>query len=413
MWERGAVGRVVAGLGLLCMACSVEVRYEGGVRDSGGPGAVDAARELPSAESLCGNGRVDVGEACDGNDLHGATCQSVTMGVRSYGTLACSKSCAGFITTGCEIGDPLPGFAGAGGSVGGRTGASGAASGRGGVGGLDSDGGDAGGSAGASYGDPHLFTADGVEYDFQAVGEFVLLEDRDDPSFVVQVRQEPFRPFSTLSANTAVAALVGGDRVEIHAGETPSASVDGVPRSVEGTLSLPHGGKVSEKGEIYTVTWPTGERLLVNATFAALVNVKYVPEAGRKTHRHLRGLIGTPDGNPTNDFVTRQGKVLAARPDGDSLYDVFGNSWRITPGEALFDYAPGEDTRTFSDLEFPHGSRASAALPPQQLKTAYLTCVLAGVTDVAALEACTADVAITGDAGFARAAATPRQTDAR
>lgn len=402
MWlTRGSIRRTVFGCGLAgVVACggvvnTEENRFDSGRGDGGSSSAIFGSGGKSPTGSTCGNGRIEPGEICDGTNLGGATCASATMGIRQGGPLGCNNTCTAFVTIQCQIGDPL-GIAGAGGRPG-----AGGAFGRGGTTSTDAS---VDGSAGATYGDPHLFTADGVEYDFQAVGEFVLLEDRDDPSFVVQVRQEPFRPFTTLSANTAVAALVGSDRVAIHAGDPPSLTVEGIPRRIEGTLDLTQGGRVVLDKNVYTLIWPTGERLVVNASFSALVNVSYVPGTRGKARR-LHGLIGTPDGNPNNDFLTRQGEMLSRRPDGDRLYDVFGNSWRITPGESLFDYAPGEDTRAFTDSGFPHGSRAAAALPPKELKKAYLTCVLAGVTDVAALEACTADVAITGDPGFARAAA--------
>ena len=49
---------------------------------------------------VCGNGVVETGEACDGGNLNGATCQSLGF---SGGTLACSGSCT-FDTSGCTSG---------------------------------------------------------------------------------------------------------------------------------------------------------------------------------------------------------------------------------------------------------------------------------------------------------------------
>lgn len=401
--------RVKVGLGgragwgwaaVLVVAC-------GGVVNEGNDRAADGGRTTPRDAAVishptCGNGRIDPGEVCDGKNLAGNTCESATMNTRRVGTLGCSASCTSFVTTGCQVTDPVPGSGGA------PAGAGGAPSGGGGAGRGGSDAGwnDAGldGSAGATYGDPHLFTADGVEYDFQAVGEFVFMEDRDDPSFVVQVRQERFKPFTTLSSNTAVAALVGEDRVAVRAGVAPEISVEGIPRDVERELALPHGGRVVREDRVFTLAWPTGERLVVNAASRVLLNLRYVPSLHGKARR-LHGLIGTPDGDPHNEFVTRQGAQLAAHLDGNALYDTFGLSYRITPAESLFDYAPGEDTSTFTDAAFPRGDRRAAALSPASLRAAYLTCVVAGVADVAALEACTRDVAATGDPEFARAAA--------
>ena len=46
----------------------------------------------------CGNGTLDPGEACDGADLNGQTCEGLGFG---GGTLACNGSCTGFDTSGC------------------------------------------------------------------------------------------------------------------------------------------------------------------------------------------------------------------------------------------------------------------------------------------------------------------------
>ncbi len=51
------------------------------------------------AAPVCGDGRVGLGEACDGSDLAGQTCAGLGLGFTG-GTLACDASCA-LVTTGC------------------------------------------------------------------------------------------------------------------------------------------------------------------------------------------------------------------------------------------------------------------------------------------------------------------------
>ena len=85
-------------------------------------------------------------------------------------------------------------------------------------------------------------TIDGFTYDFQAAGEFTLLETPDD-SVDVQVRQEPAHGVEqgSVSNNTALAARVGDHRVAIYA--TPAGlelRVDGVTQT--GTEPLDLGG---------------------------------------------------------------------------------------------------------------------------------------------------------------------------
>ena len=65
----------------------------------------------PPPEPACGNGRIDVGEQCDGSMLGGATCATETMGARPAGTLTCTKGCT-LSTSGCVGPIILPGTGG-------------------------------------------------------------------------------------------------------------------------------------------------------------------------------------------------------------------------------------------------------------------------------------------------------------
>ena len=64
------------------------------------------------------------------------------------------------------------------------------------------------GEAGGSVGDPHLRTHDGLWYDFQGAGEFVLVRSVDGAA-EVQVRQEPPSDARMVTVNTAVAMRLG------------------------------------------------------------------------------------------------------------------------------------------------------------------------------------------------------------
>ncbi|HEX3596427.1 MAG TPA: hypothetical protein VHU80_15060 [Polyangiaceae bacterium] len=79
-----------------------------GIHETGGNGS-------------CGNGFRDGAESCDGFDLGGQTCASVTMGARPFGSLFCTPTCD-FDTTFCTGGSiedgGTGGFSGTGGSVG-------------------------------------------------------------------------------------------------------------------------------------------------------------------------------------------------------------------------------------------------------------------------------------------------------
>jgi len=55
---------------------------------------------VTGACTTCGNGTLETGEACEGDNLQGHTCQSETG--FGFGTLACNGTCDAFDTTGCS-----------------------------------------------------------------------------------------------------------------------------------------------------------------------------------------------------------------------------------------------------------------------------------------------------------------------
>jgi hypothetical protein len=54
----------------------------------------------PTSSPLCGNGRIDAGEDCDGSLLNGQSCQTLCAG--STGTLACDDTDCTFDFTDCD-----------------------------------------------------------------------------------------------------------------------------------------------------------------------------------------------------------------------------------------------------------------------------------------------------------------------
>jgi hypothetical protein len=102
----GLAVSVVAGL-LLASACdrSVGSSADGAVPDgtTGVDGSVDGGRDA-GPPPVCGNGILEVGEACEGDDLYGQTC--ATAGFAS-GRLACASCGLDTTACGCEVCDNL------------------------------------------------------------------------------------------------------------------------------------------------------------------------------------------------------------------------------------------------------------------------------------------------------------------
>ncbi|MBD2485494.1 VWD domain-containing protein [Planktothrix sp. FACHB-1365] len=293
---------------------------------------------------------------------------------------------------------------------------------------------------GGSHGDPHLTTLDGQKYDYQAVGEFVLTRTKNR-QFEIQVRQAPFKNINTAAINAAVAMKVGDARVGIYATGFPDDQtkiplrIDGKPVELKGTQNLAGGGSITQNGGTsWTVQWPTGE--VANFEIADPGGSPMIDLSTGVTENdqgQLEGLLGNFNGNPSDDFMTRDGRIIPQNQEAmdtarsvlssfninrwipipidplteaflDTIHSQFGNSWRISQTESLFDYAPGKNTGTFTNPAFPNGFVILRMLAPDAVAKAEEACRKAEVPSDR-LEGCLFDVAVTGETGFARVAA--------
>lgn len=288
---------------------------------------------------------------------------------------------------------------------------------------------------GSSWGDPHLTSFDGQKYDHHAIGEFVLTRSKDK-RFEVQVREAPYGSSSSLGINIAAAMRVGNDRVAIYSQDFPDNNTQDPLRVNGKTISgekqnLSGGGFVARTGSgSYLVQWPSGEQVTVKI-FNKLVEV--TPGVSEGDRGQLEGLLGNFNGNPSDDFMTRDGRVIAENKEAmniarsvlsnfnvsrwipipidplteaflDSIHRQFGDSWRISQTESLFDYPAGKNTDSFTNKSFPNGFKILRMLAPQAVQLAEETCRKAEVPNER-LEGCLFDVAASGDVSLASVAA--------
>ena len=240
------------------------------------------------------------------------------------------------------------------------------------------------------WGDPHTTSWDGLHFNFQYVGEFLLVTD--GANFVIQARQGPWPGSTSVATVIAVAARVGADRVGVYSGTPPVLKVNGVPSS---SVLLASGGSAS----LTAITWPDGSRLAITP-FATHLDLSLA--LASQPANPLTGIFGTPDGVPGNDLASRGGRTIYTLP---LTTPDFANSWRIGQTESLFDYDPGTDTTTFTDLTFPHQVASTSTLDPATYAAAQATCLSAGVKNLAIEDDCILDVAVTGSSVFAQGAA--------
>lgn len=252
---------------------------------------------------------------------------------------------------------------------------------------------------GSTNGDPHLVTFDRAYYDFQAVGEFVVVRSTSGDPLEVQARQAPMGASRVASINTAVAFRVGTKTVSMTiANGVTQLVVDGKPAAPDGALVELRESDISPAGG-YDVHWPDGSEAAVDQIghygYRLLLKLSDA-RAGK-----VQGLLGNFDGDPENDIAPANGTPLTQPVDFDKLYPSYSDSWRIAQKDSLFTYAAGQSTETFTDRKYPEKPMAVKDLSDALRAQAEEICRWAGVTDPWQFLECVFDVAVTGRPEFA------------
>jgi len=288
----------------------------------------------------------------------------------------------------------------------------------------------------STVGDPHIRTVDGVNYDFQAAGEFVFL--RGD-SLEIQVRhtavstEGPLGPnahtglASCVSVNSAVAVRIGRHRVTYQPNLNGKPDPDGLQLRVDGELRPIGAGGIplSPGGRIVPTIAPGGIQIEAPGGTVIVITpgwwdhyqLWYLNVDARNV-RETQGLMGTvPPGNWLPALP--DGSLMGPRPEDlqqryRDLYTQFGNAWRVTDAASLFDYAPGTSTKTFTVENWPAGDVAHECKAPEgpggtlgkpPLKPLALEVakrLAADIVDPDQRANCERDLLTTGEAGFAK-----------
>ena len=256
---------------------------------------------------------------------------------------------------------------------------------------------------GTSIGDTHLTNFNGLYYDFQASGDFLLAET--DPGFVVQTRQTSGAPtWPNASINTAVAMTLSDTRAAVCL-EPTRLIVDGRQRDLgdDQSLTLPNGVHIAHSGNAYLFTRPSGESVRAEVHNPGYINVSI--DLGAPPQAKVFGLLGNANGPMgEDDLATRHRVVLKQPVTFDELYHPYATSWRITPPDSLLAKLCGEKT---AERGVPDRPFYASDLNREDYDRGRAVCTEAGVRDQTLLDACILDVTVLGTreaaAVFARA----------
>jgi hypothetical protein len=296
---------------------------------------------------------------------------------------------------------------------------------------------------GGGWGDPHLTTVDGIHYDFQSAGEFILLRGDAGVSSLrggaaagakleIQARQTPVATTYIPNANaytglqtcvslySAVAALLGTHRVSYEPNVSGAPDPTGLQLRVDGVLTTlgPQGIDLGSDGRIVK-TWTGEGSIEIDSHGAQLVVTPAYWQDQQKWYLNII-VSGTTAGEGILGKLAR-GSWLPALSDGTSLgqkpdslperyiefYQKFADSWRVTDATSLFDYGPGQSTATFSvPADWPRENPQSCAIPnqpsaqPVDIGVAEKAC--SAIVDANMKADCVFDVSVTGFTGFAQ-----------
>ncbi len=277
------------------------------------------------------------------------------------------------------------------------------------------------------HGDPHITTTNGINYDFQGAGEFVMLKHQ---RYEVQTRMTPVattgplpaNPHTGLSScvsiNTAAAVRVGKQRVTYQPNISGQPDPNGLQLRVDGVLMAGRvDGKTLNDGTKMWKDSKTGELRIEHADYTgvritphwwASQNLWYL-DVDMTPPPASAGIAGDvpPDGWLP---ALADGSSMGAKPADlqdryKALYVKFAESWRVNDSSALFDYAPGTSTKTYTMRTWPaEGGQCelpfTVPVKGVSIDVAEQTCK--AIQSPRLKRFCVFDVMVTGNKGFGR-----------
>ncbi|XP_022088953.1 sushi domain-containing protein 2-like [Acanthaster planci] len=219
-------------------------------------------------------------------------------------------------------------------------------------------------------GDPHLFTLDRIEYTFNGVGEYTLLETCDS-MLELQARMAVLQPGQNATVITALAAVHRNESDQVHIEVSERRGIDVWFRSrgnesgwsivdfeetqirraeLEGVTVLYR--EVNNSGVMAKnihVNFKCGVSLVVS-TASGLLNVFTALQ--EKLKGRTRGLYGNWNGDKNDDFERPNGTMLPISATAEEIHYKFCQKWQIEQEDSLFRYPAGKGPSDYRDESF-------------------------------------------------------------
>ncbi|XP_050174547.1 sushi domain-containing protein 2 [Myiozetetes cayanensis] len=217
--------------------------------------------------------------------------------------------------------------------------------------------------AASAFGDPHFLTFDGLNFTFNGLGEYVLLES-DLTSLRVQGRTQQGRlPNGTGAQGTGLSAVAmqenNSDVIEVRYSEDLNLEVllnQKVLNFSEQTwMDLKGLFLYSTPDQNITVMFSSGSGVEIRGKGGFLSLTVLLPE---KFMNHTQGLFGVMNGNTEDEYTFRNKTTLPVHASPQQLFE-FGANWAIENGSSLFTY----DTE-FLLNNFYYGEKHNASFLP-------------------------------------------------
>jgi RHS repeat-associated protein len=255
-----------------------------------------------------------------------------------------------------------------------------------------------------SAGDVHLKTLDGIAYDFQGAGEYTLVKSTTD-DFEIQTRQEPWNNSNSVTINTAAVIQLGGQKIGFYLDDPNPVRINGVAVNIpDGALYGIGQTLIARSGVAYNIFSANGDTIELTLTNCISLSISLADN--RKGN--VVGLLGDYNNSLNNEFALRDGTVIGSSLSQQDLYGRYSNSWRIAQSDSFFNYAVGQTTDTFTNLNFPLGF---VNITPQALAAATQIAKNAGITDPILLQNAIYDLVISNnDTAFLQGYTVQQQT---